>query len=943
MLQRVQSRVLFAVLAALILAACGGGSSTDPNGSQPSTNGSAVGSAATSDSVTSATSLEAAGSGSTGTLIGSGAAGSAAALTSADCAAAAKAEVRFAAAENAGDPHGADMPMHDEHMAVLALVDVSRATHIAVRSGGWSQAANVWCAIDAKGGTTAGEAPGSAARAWIMPGVDVTVDGDISAAVLHTLRVSGTLSFTTTRNTSIKAATFVVDPSGTWRQGPIPAKVTSTVIFADDGEIDRVEDPYALGRGLVSHGKVAITGAPTTSYVSRAAIDPKLQPTADAHIQHLGPVTEITLDAVPVNWQVGGTLIFPATDWNGSPVMRKLVAISGNQLTIDQPLPDWKPWLPVIDASLRAHVGYLDRNVVFTSENKTDAKRAGHVMFMHSPDVSVQYARFDSTGRTDKISAAVNDAVLDAKGALKPGTGTNPRGRYGVHFHHTLGDGSQQALVKGCAITSANSWGAVNHDSAVAFEDNIVTDAKGAAFVTEVGTEIGRFTRNMVAGVSADKVTRLDLASTNLDWGRGGNAFFMTGFATPIDGAVITGVKDASNAIEIFAWRAAVLDDKGNPENSQVAVSTLDPTVAAQIAKGRTTVGNNEVPFTVRNVVAYSTGSLLVQHAHLGGFLNTVDNATIYGAYGAIGDQYSPGLTVTNSKFYGAMFNAAFGNDWKTQLRIENTAIKGFRYGVVVPQNGTAYLKNLDLANAVNLVLFRVDQYQYLETAPRSQVIGENLSFGRGEHYGYWAVGASTAWTDIAVPSDDPPLPGGIEPDYDERIALFFSRAGDASVRRHQTLFKPWNIQINGKQIYSNDQRSDFVVDGTGMTELDGKINAQLQSMCNMSMMDQLMPAAVAAQSVASDGWFVDPNGLRIWGGRSGPPNPNTAHFLHGTIDPYNKVNPTITITDQSDGKAVVLKQANNVITPGKQNFFCLKTQGGAEAGRVFHWISDML
>ncbi|MDQ2765432.1 MAG: hypothetical protein M3Y22_18725, partial [Pseudomonadota bacterium] len=543
------------------------------------------------------------------------------------------------------------------------------------------------------------------------------------------------------------------------------------MIVADDGDIDRVEDPYALGRGFISHGKVAIEGAETTSYVSRAAIDPKLQPTADLHIQRLGAISQITLDAAPVNWKVGGTVIIPSTDWNGSSVTRTITAINGNQLTIDQPLPDWKPWLPVVDATLRAHVGYLDRNVVFVSENKTDPKRAGHIMFMHNPNVSVKYARFDSTGRTDKINAAVNDPVVDAQGVLQPGTGTNPRGRYALHFHHTIGDGSMQALVKGCAITSPNSWGAVNHDSNVAFEDNIVTNAQGAAFVTEIGTEIGRFTRNMVVDVSADKVTKLDLSSTNLDWGRGGSAFFMVGFAPPIVGAVIAGIKDADDAIDIFAWRAAVLDDNGKPAYAQVFVSNLDPAVAAQIAKGRSIVGNNEVPFTVKNVVAYSSKSLLIQHSHPGGFLNTVDNAVIYGGWNGVGDQYSPGLTVTNSKFYGQMFGAGFGNDWKSQLRIENTAIKGFHYGVVVPQNGTTYLNSLDLANVANLVFARVDQYQSLEIAPRSQVIGEDLTFGRGESYGYWTPGATrTTWTDLLIPNDGP-LPAGIETGLDTSIA----------------------------------------------------------------------------------------------------------------------------------------------------------------------------
>ncbi|MDQ6684930.1 MAG: hypothetical protein M3Z16_07375, partial [Pseudomonadota bacterium] len=441
---------------------------------------------------------------------------------------------------------------------------------------------------------------------------------------------------------------------------------------------------------------------------------------------------------------------------------------------------------------------------------------------------------------------------------------------------------------------------------------------------------------NMVVNVAKD-TTNAAQKPNNLDWGRDGAAFFMLGFATPIDGAVIAGVKNSSEAIELFGWASAVLDAKGNPANSQFVAANLEPTIAAQVAKGRSTVANNEVPFTIKNVVAYSTYGLMGQHLHLGGLLNNVDNVVIYGAIGGIADQYSTGLTVTNSKLYGQMFGGAFGNDWKTQLRVENTAIKGFNYGILVPQNGTTNLKNLDLANVVNLMLARVDQYQWAEIAPRSQIIGQNLTLSQGARYGYWASDDPGTWTDIAVPSDSGPPPG-VETGFDASISVFFARAAEAIDRRHEGLFKPWNIQINGKQLYSDDQKPGFRVHDTGIVQVDGKSNTELVAMCNMSMMDQLMPAALAAKATASDGTFVDGDGIRIWGGRTGPLNPNTNHFLHGSIG-YT----SLIVTDQSGGDGVVYQQPydSTKAADGTQKFFCLKATSGPETGRVFHWISD--
>ena len=116
-----------------------------------------------------------------------------------------------------------------------------------------------------------------------------------------------------------------------------------------------------------------------------------------------------------------------------------------------------------------------------------------------------------SWGRTDK-SQPINDSVVDANWQLVPGTGTNPRARYAVHFHRTgtVNDGNP-AIVVGSAVVDSPGWGYVNHSSYVDMSNNVAFDVHGAAFVTEVGDEIGSFTDNIAIGSTgsgeSDRIT----------------------------------------------------------------------------------------------------------------------------------------------------------------------------------------------------------------------------------------------------------------------------------------------------------------------------------------------------------------------------------------------------------------------------------------------------
>src|SRR5688500_16233676 len=114
-------------------------------------------------------------------------------------------------------------------------------------------------------------------------------------------------------------------------------------------------------------------------------------------------------------------------------------------------------------------------------------------MLVHSPDVDVNHAPFDHLGRPDK-DVRINDPVLDDAGHLVPCTGTNPRGRHGLHLHRTGTDFSHApATVRGSVVRDSVGWGFVNLSSNAVFENDVSYNVFGAGFVTEAGDEIGAF------------------------------------------------------------------------------------------------------------------------------------------------------------------------------------------------------------------------------------------------------------------------------------------------------------------------------------------------------------------------------------------------------------------------------------------------------------------
>jgi hypothetical protein len=371
--------------------------------------------------------------------------------------------------------------------------------------------------------------PGDGAKVLIPTGISVAYDGK-SAASLFTVRVDGDLDFATDRDTFMEVDTFVVSGTGHVSIGteanPVDANFSTVIQFANNGPIDVAWDPMLLSRGFISHGTVEIHGAEKTTFL-KTATDPMA-----------GDQT-LTLEAPPSGWQVGDRIVLTGThltpyaqSGSGAPVNaatedeeRVITAINGNVITLDKPL-QYDHDAPRAD--LHAYVANYSRNVQFLTENAAGVPthERGHVMFMHSDNVNVQYAEFFELGRTDKSVRAVDAASLTT---VTPDA--NVKGRYALHLHHTgLADQAHPAIVEGNAVWGSPGWGFVHHDSNAILSNNAAYDVFGAAFVAESGNETGRWDHNIAIrslGVDILEKNAADVGA--FDLGRTGAGFWFQG------------------------------------------------------------------------------------------------------------------------------------------------------------------------------------------------------------------------------------------------------------------------------------------------------------------------------------------------------------------------------------------------------------------------------
>jgi G8 domain/PKD domain len=651
-------------------------------------------------------------------------------------------------------PHADDPAKQSEHLAVLDLVPTSNATHIAIKSGSWFDP-TTW---------QNGEVPKDGADVWIQPDVAVTYDAQ-SEARIHTIRLEGTLEFASDRTTKLLIDTFVVTPEGTLIIGdadhPIESNQTARIIFTSDHAIDTVWDPKQLSRGLISHGSASIYGAD------------KLDFTSLAHDVIAGD-NELVLNlpadtASPLGWKVGDQLVLGGTSydhWGDDAENNRfhdevltITEINGNhirftnndihsgdntRLRFDHTRPAGH------EDSLSLYVANTTRNISFESESgaTTPLLNRGHVMFMHNPNVVVENAGFYNLGRTDK-NQLIDDVDQNVDGS--PGYGTNPRGRYPLHFHRT-GVDKTPVVATGNAIVGSPGWGLVQHESSATLADNVVFDVVGAGIVAEAGNETGTWTHNLTIKTTGDDLKdNLDFfgpRSQRFDFGFNGEGYWVQGagqIAIQNNIAVSAG---AGIGFLGFEWGTeaarpvqTVAVDSLPASLKDIAKGTADPTQVEVSAVPLLKVTgfesyNVEIGINVWSRMFNGDGQLDVDYDSKGAlkpahdFRTVIDNFKLWNVtdFGVL-LPYSGDIDLNNGLILGTprvdYATGIYTTDASLSERYKNLHIEGFVNGLSVP-----YDANRDFVGSqIENVSFAKNTQNFTFTKGELLVTADNADF----------------------------------------------------------------------------------------------------------------------------------------------------------------------------------------------------------------------
>ena len=597
------------------------------------------------------------------------------------------------------------------NMPLLNLVPQAKATHVAVKSGSWSDS-NVW---------KNGKVPGNGADVLIPEGFGLTYNVS-SDARLDTLRVDGSLKFVSAKDTKMLIDTFVVAPQGQLTIGteknPIQAGKTSRIIFTSDRPIDKGWDPTSLSRGLISQGQARIYGADKLDFVSLKG--DALKGDKELVLNSKGAST-------PVGWRVGDQLVLGGTSYDGGGSDENnsrfrdeeltITAINGNRIRFtnnditsnNNSVLRFNHQQPkgFEDEGLKLYVANTTRNVIFETENGETVPigQRGHVMFMHNPDVEVNNAGFYNLGRSDK-SKLVDDIGKNVDGSK--GSGTNPRGRYSLHFHRTGSDdiNSTPSMATGNAVVGSPGWGIVHHDSHAVLEDNVVFDVAGTGIVAESGNEIGAWRNNITIKTTGDGDRRFAPAHPKrrnvFDFGFEGGGYWVQG-AAQVEMVDNVAVSAAGAGIDIFSGLSSNFDAYTMP------VANL-PANLQYIGQGRDEISVAIVPLRrLSGFETYNSHDGIVTWEHMANgdgqmsfaqskdsghnARSLIDNFKVWGIRNrGVHNQYSTQVDFVNGLIVGGNHSdyGISSNEQAQDHLYKNLRIEGFQSGMMVPREGLA-------------------------------------------------------------------------------------------------------------------------------------------------------------------------------------------------------------------------------------------------------------
>lgn len=269
-----------------------------------------------------------------------------------------------------------------------------------------------------------------------------------------------------------------------------------------------------------------------------------------------------------------------------------------------------------------------------------------------------------------------------------------------------MNDGNP-ATINGSAVVDSPGWGFVNHSSFVDMYDNVAYAVHGAAFVTEVGDEIGSFIGNVAIGTTGsgeDTESRVNVQ----DFGHQGDGFWLQGPGVSVVNNISAG--NEGSAYILFA-RGLVT---GGARAQFLASNLPDPSKA----NGAATVSVESVPMKLfTQNVGYSSAIGLSIWYHLGSPLDSnyglFTNSDFWNNENGVELPYSKQTTLRDLSVIREPESAPFdarstginSNLVTRDIRFENLTIAGYWRGVAVPRRGTTIVQNGTFNNHVDFLV----------------------------------------------------------------------------------------------------------------------------------------------------------------------------------------------------------------------------------------------
>lgn len=334
---------------------------------------------------------------------------------------------------------------------------------------------------------------------WSPTGVPTT--GDV-------VRVPGKLRFDNTQNTKITwRNVFAVNSGGELVIDYSASDYTCELVLADT-VIDTDLDPYQWGHSLlcVGTGSMQIYGKAKTPWgrlISEVAAGS----------------TSFLFASAPTGWLPGDRLVITDTrlreynkfevgssDYidNGQHEERLINSVSGTTVSLTAATTyshlGARDRLGVID--FYPTVANVTRNVIIRSITPTATTKL-HCLSHGNAWVDIQYVEIKNSGRS-KLAAFDDTLPTNPSAGAVTHVGTNQRGRYPWHFHHTIGPlglsasvpqfkfignavWSEQALI----LDEVRRWAITIHGSHYGLvQDNVVYRVAGSGIVEEDGDSV---------------------------------------------------------------------------------------------------------------------------------------------------------------------------------------------------------------------------------------------------------------------------------------------------------------------------------------------------------------------------------------------------------------------------------------------------------------------